>query len=1129
MHAYGKDILRTLRKEKKRFFAIAVITTLGVMMFSGLQASCTDLRRSADLFFDEHTLHDLEIVSTLGLTADDVEALSALSDTEEVAGRYVEKVTASFADNTMDIDLELLYDDRIDRPYLAQGRMCEAPDETIVSQRFVRDTGLGVGDTFTITENTAEEEDAEEDEEEADFLVTRFTITGVFTDVRDVNNPYGATAYRGGMDITPLAYVLPEAAAPDVYTSVVLTVTDAKELFCFDDAYVQKVRTFRRFLEEEIKEQREEARYTSVVREATEKVDEAEEDVRKELADALRELEEGEEELNEELAKALQELVDAQKKIEEAEAELADARRELAEAEAELADKEQEAADAFAKAHEELDGAWATLIEKASELDVAAYQLAEGESALAEGIAQADAAEAAARSDIATQRQQAQALLAQAQAISDLATVAMAQAALAQIDAGEADLNARMAQERARIEEQRARLSQARMEIDNGRAQIEEGWKEYDEGLAELEREEAEAAAEIADARRKIEDARREIADGEAELADARKELADGYAEYEQAKEEGEQELAEGYEEYEEGRQEAEEEIASAREEIEEIDMATWYIRDRDAMSAFNNIKSDSEAIESIGTVFPVVFFLVAILISLTAVTRMVEVDRGLLGTYKALGFSDVRIRRKYMIFTSAASITGSVVGSVCAFCGLPAFLFRIFDIMYILPGYGMFFLPVHGLLGPLVFILGIVGAAYLTCLTMMRETPASLMRPKSPRAGKRVWLEKVTFLWERLSFLNKVTARNLYRYKKRLLMTVFGIAGCTALLLFGFAIRDSVHGLMPRQYDETSLYDLLVVASMTEEEAEEGKSLHDYLTRDEEIASYLECHITNVKIHNTADEELSVQLIVPSSPERIQDYIVLRDTHGTPVTLSDGDVLVTRNAAEMLSFAEGDEVRIQLPDLQTKEVGVTHVLQYYLGNVVFMTQKTYMQWFEDFETNGAMVMLENEVDEEAYQEDFATREGVLTCLSTAQVKSQFSQTFLMMDAVVAIIIGMSALLAFAVLFTLSTTNISERERELATIKVLGFYDREVHAYVDKETLILTIIGVIIGIPVGYLFSLSLPYILRLPSMYFAVTLNHISYVYAAVLSLVFLLAVNLITDRYLNRIDMVEALKSVE
>ena len=565
-------------------------------------------------------------------------------------------------------------------------------------------------------------------------------------------------------------------------------------------------------------------------------------------------------------------------------------------------------------------------------------------------------------------------------------------------------------------------------------------------------------------------------------------------------------------------------EFADAKKEIAEIDMTQWYVQDRTSLSGYANIESDADSIEAIGTVFPVVFFVVAILISLTTITRMVEEDRGLIGTYKALGFTDREIRRKYVRYAVAASAFGSVGGTVGGFLVLPGVIFVIFRTMYVLPEYYFRFDMISGIVGPLVFMGGIVGATAVACEAELAHMPASLMRPKAPRSGSRVLLERVTPVWRRLSFLNKVTARNLFRYKKRLFMTVTGIMGCMALLLFGFAIKDSVEDLMPRQYGEVYRYDVLAAAS-----AEDNETLVSHVKDQDAVASFLNLQIETVKLKTENGEE-TVQLFVVPEDADFSSYIYLENIGGGEAALADGEVCVTRNASDVLGFAVGDSVQIRRMTLEQQEAKVTVVVENYLGNSVYMTQGTYEEMFGAYEPNGVLLKLSEACgDRQAYAHGLESREEVVSCMSTAELKAEFSQAFALMNMVVYIIIIMAACLAFVVLFTLSATNISERQRELATIKVLGFYDREVHLYVNKETVILTGIGILCGIPLGYAFAQSLTAILKIPSIYLAVSLHTESYFLAAGISFVFALAVNLLMNRSLDGIDPVEALKSVE
>ena len=355
--------------------------------------------------------------------------------------------------------------------------------------------------------------------------------------------------------------------------------------------------------------------------------------------------------------------------------------------------------------------------------------------------------------------------------------------------------------------------------------------------------------------------------------------------------------------------------------------------------------------------------------------------------------------------------------------------------------------------------------------------------------------------------------------------MTIFGIAGCMALLLFGFAIKDSVTDLMPRQYEQTFNYDLMVVSN-TEDHLE---ILAD-LDKDQNIADYLDVEITSADLQIADGEKASVQLIIVPQGKNLSEYIHMKDLDGNELTLQDRDVYITQNAGSVLGFENGDQITMQLLDLQEAEIPVTELVQNYLGNYVYMTSATFEEYYDAYEANGVLLHFSNQCrDQVSWADDFSERDGVLSCVSTQELKDQFSTAFVLINMIVYVVIIMSAALAFVVLFTLSTTNISERERELATIKVLGFFDNEVHLYVNKETLILTLIGIVLGVPLGTAFAQTLTVILNLPSIYLAVSLHPVSYLIAAGLSFGFALIVNLIMNRSVNAIDPVEALKSIE
>ena len=559
---------------------------------------------------------------------------------------------------------------------------------------------------------------------------------------------------------------------------------------------------------------------------------------------------------------------------------------------------------------------------------------------------------------------------------------------------------------------------------------------------------------------------------------------------------------------------------AAAHVDTSSIEHPKWYIQDRSSLSSYSNIESDAASIEAVGTAFPIVFFTVAILIALTTITRMVEEERLLIGTYKALGFRNIEIMKKYLLYAGSACLLGGIIGDIGGFLLLPKFVFRIFQTLYLLPNYSLQFDAWYGIGGIALFTGGILIAVWIAVHGELKHVPAVLMRPKAPRTGARVLLERIRPLWRNLTFLNKVTARNLFRYKKRMLMTVFGIMGCSALVLCAMAINDSVSALIPRQYEHIYRYDLMVMT--------DDAHVYQSLSRDDEVSECLTLLVDNATIKSSGNKEERVQLMVFSE----QADVSLEDLNGDPLTLEEGDVFVTQNASQVLDFSVKDTIRVQNSDLMEKRVKVTGIVQNYLGNTIYMSENTYESLFGSYGENAVLANFRGNISEQqkdSYVQKLENRDGVLSVVSTSSMQDAFEASFSLITSVVYLMLAMAAALAFVVLFTLSTTNISERVRELATIKVLGFYDKEVHSYVNKETLLLTFLGILIGLPAGTILAQSLTYVLSMPSIHFAVTIHPISYLYTVLLSFGFAVIVNLITNRVLNHIDMVESLKSME
>lgn len=1058
-HAFRKDIWRTIVQSRKRFISILVICVLGVTMVTGLRASCFDLRNSADAFFDSQQLYDVSIQSTLGLSADDVEAVSKIEGVQQAEGTWTEDTYTDAGSSRLSVEVKVLSESGINEPYLVSGELPTTSNEIAVTQNYLDVSGASIGDTVTLEDNGSD----------ALFMRTEYTITGTVIDPTELTNPTGPIAIRASASPDCCFFVTADAVDPEVadtFTTIYIKAANADGISSYSDQYTSLINTVVDNLET-LRTEREQARTDEIKQDAQATIDEQE-----------AEAQDGFTEAESQLADAQAQIDDGWEELIASKSQLAEGRQQLADGEAELEAQAQQLKEGRAQIEEGLN------------------QVTEGRTQIESGIQQINAA-------CDAQIEDAQAAL--DQGLIDETTY---QAALQAIEQ-------ECANQLAPLDEQLKTLETTEQQLSTQLSQIAEG------------------ETALVSARQQLEASRQEITSGEQQITAGEKELQAGQTELDTQRQE-----------YEKTKADALQQIADARAEVDDIEAAQWYIQTRDSNAGYTSVESDASSIEAIGLVFPVVFIIVAVLIALTTITRMVEEERSLIGTYKSLGYSRHTILMKYLMYALGASLIGGILGGVCGFIVFPTFLFSVvFEAMYQIPEYLYSFDALYGIGSVLFFIIGIAGAAILACRSELKQTPAALMRPKAPKAGSRIFLERITPLWNRMSFLNKVTARNIFRYKKRFLMTIFGIMGCMALLICGFAIRDSVHALSVMQYNDINRYDVLAVVNQEDFDA----SLQT-LEEDTRISSVQPLSVDSVTVSSpaspnsetdtssaggtTSEAKESLQLFIVPDGASLSDFINTRTSADSPCELSDEGILLTRNAAELLGISEGGSAHVETSTLKQADVPVQYVIDNYLGNAAYLTESTYEKYFgTSADPNGFFINLvsDDAAEQEAFANELTDNETFMTVTSTQKMSEEFSQSFSLINTVVYVIIVLAAALAFVVLFTLSTTNISERIRELATIKVLGFRKREVNHYINKETILLTALGMICGIPLGYAFSQSLTYVLKMPSIYFAVTIEPLSYVYACALTLFFAWLVALLSNRALAKIDMIEALKSVE
>lgn len=608
--------------------------------------------------------------------------------------------------------------------------------------------------------------------------------------------------------------------------------------------------------------------------------------------------------------------------------------------------------------------------------------------------------------------------------------------------------------------------------------------------------------------------------------------------------------------------------LQSKQNELEDsIPQVRWYVQDRSQIGGFSSLKSDLESIQSLGNAFPIVFLLVAVMMSLTAMARMVEEDRGLIGTYTGLGYGRLAVASRYLLFALFACLIGGGLGLIAGFLGIPAFLLVVLRGLYVMPDVRLAYDWLYGTAGVALFVVGVLAATVYACAQEMRQKPASLMRPKAPRAGSRILLERIKPLWNRMSFLGKVTARNIFRFKSRLIMTVGGVAGCTALIVCGLAINDTVAALGAKQYQDVYQYDLMVVAN-----DDDADAMRQKVASDGRVTSSMDVRVESGDLTGDSGSE-SIQLVAVPDSERSEfgKMVTLQpvrsswvDAAADTVSLGDDGVIVSQSAASAMGVKAGGMVTLTNGDDMQAEAHVSAVIRSVIGSDVYVSETYYRQLFdtaasgtssassasdsgesdnqngESGTSNGASSNGQQLVwnamyaklkgsgeSQAAYAEKLEDDDAVMKAVSCAHMAESFK--FDLMGAVVALIVALAGGLALVVLFTLANTNVSEREREMATLKVLGFFDKEVHHYVNREMMVLTMMGVVLGLPLGRFVGGLLTAALNMPALYFEVECTPLSYVIAAGATMAFALLVQLFVNPVLDRIDPISSLKSVE
>ena len=1124
--ALRKDFYMEIRKSMGRFLSIFFIVAIGCAFFAGIRSSEPDMRYSGDAYFDRKNLMDLQVISTMGLTDEDVEAIEKLDGIEKAEAGYSVDALCTEGDNQIVMHVMSLLPS-MNQVQVENGRLPEKSDECVVDADFLSKSTLKIGDRVTLSSGT--------DKPVTDSLKEdTFTIVGSVSSPCYIGFQRGSTTIGSG-NISAFLCVPEESFCMEVYTEIYAQVKGAEKLTAFTDQYDQRIDSVMKEVEA-IKEEREKARYDEIVTEASEKLADAE----KEITDAEAELEQGKAEAQEKLTAAREKLENAQKELEQAKKELASSQAKIASSKEELEQAQKELNESSGKIaagekelneksialatlkeqkdtlqgqlaaleqqKEELSGQKTTLEAQKRTLQEGQKNLldtqavlqqqisrlkAEKEDLNAEGIRLSEEKE--------TLQKEYEELKSQYEASGDTEILKQVEAKKAQLD----EVNAKIAENSAKIEQNKTLLETVESQMDPleeklvqmkngleqtetalekisaGLSEIEAGQEQMQTGLTQMESYISSGEFQLQAAREQLESGKNQILSGQRQIEDARKRIADGEEQIQagiKQIQDGETGLADGWIEYQDGERQANAEIADgeaqiadakvqladAKKEIEQIEKPTWYIYDRSHLPEYSGYGDNADRMKAIGEVFPLIFFLVAALISLTTMTRMVEEERTLIGTLKALGYSKKSIAAKYLGYAVLATLTGGIFGVMIGEKILPYIIITAYKIMYRhLPDVEIPYNLYYGVLACVAALLCTVAATIFSCMKELKEQAAELMRPPAPKQGKRVFLEYIPFLWKRLNFTWKSTVRNLMRYKKRFFMTIFGIGGCMGLMLVGFGLKDSISSIVPLQYEDIQLYDgnVILQSDVTMQEKQE---VYEALEKNSQVVATAEDLLQKITIeHDGVSKE--VYLNVPENVEKFSDFVVLQDrTTKEKYQLTDKGAVLTEKMAKELGVSAGDTVTIKEENEKERTVKISQICENYMSHYLYMTPAVYKAAYgKEPEYNSIYYRTEGRTTKEAESvgEAALKLDGALSVSYTTELRQQVDDMLQSLDIVIVVLIISAGMLAFVVLYNLNNINITERKRELATLKVLGFYDKEVTEYVYRENILLTLIG----------------------------------------------------------------------
>lgn len=1075
---YLKDIFREIKISLGRFLSILCIVAIGVAFFAGIKASAPDMKNSADTYFDKYNVQDIQVYSTIGLTKKDVAAINKIKGVKSVQPSF-SMDTLSQIDSTQMVIKVISYgiDQRMNKVRVVEGRMPERENECLVEASSATNKLYGtfhIGDTIKLQSGT--------DEALSKSLKhTKFKIVGTCYNPNYLSYEKGSSNIGSGT-VNSFIYIQNTNVLKDYYTEVDVCVKGAKDLDCYSDEYFDVVDPVLKKIKK-ISNKQIDARIQSYQSELDEKKQEATDkfkDAENQFNDAQNKIDSGLSEIQSNELKlqnskdqinqgwneyyANLQLLDNIPTLQNAIAQIEESEKKLPE----LLSQKEQVENGLQQINAEGDlNTKRTLIQNAIDfIDIALKKL--------ENYPDSSDAET-----IRIKLNEKKELLQGQLSLIDqaIAKKAELEAILPQIQSGIEQIQAGVAK-KAELQSQLNQLLNAKNELNNAYVSLINGQAQYEDGVS------------------KIEDAKNE-------LNKSIEQLTLSKAEFNIQK------------------HDALRELSDAQLEIDKME-GKWIVLDRNSHYSYRDYGACADRMDGIAKVFPVFFFLVAALVCMTTMTRMVDEQRNEMGTLKALGYSKLQIASKYIIYALIASILGSILGCSLGMYLFPTVIFNAWNTLYNIDQIKFLFQP-----GLILLASGsVTGITLLATLysiySELIEMPSQLMRPKAAKAGKKILLERITFIWKRLSFLQKVTARNIFRYKKRFFMTIIGIAGCSALLVAGFGINDSISDIVNQQYNVIYHYDATVSAK-TSEITSQIKSLKG--VKD----VYEEDHLAvTTKIEN---KDISTTVHIISNDKKFKDFCTLFNGNNE-FDLDDSSVLISQKMATKLNKKAGDTIKIKDANNKVIKAKIKGVFTNYVGHHIYASESLYKSWNTNAKTTH-IYLIKSKKTTKKFERNLGNEimniDGVQSVTFYSSLQKNFKDMIKSISYIVVVLVISAACLAFVVLYNLSNVNISERKREIATIKVLGFTRKEVDAYINRETILLTILGSLIGLGIGIGLHHLIMNLAEMDDIMFGRTINSISYVISFVMTIGFNAIINLCMHKKLNNIQMVESLKAVE